>query len=74
MARITDEEAKKRRLSDQNNNRVKKYYEIHRLITFGAKIDEEKYHEITTALKDSGITQKQFIEDAIDEFLKKTRN
>lgn len=70
MARLSKEEQKAKHLSDLNKARLQRFYENHKLITFGAKLDEEKYREITEALKKRGITQKQFLENAIDQFLK----
>ena len=64
-------EEKKQHLNKLNNARVQRYYGAHKLITFGAKIEESKYREIKGKLKETGTTQRQFIEEAIDEFLKR---
>lgn len=70
MSRITNEEAKKRHLSELNKARVKRYKESHPVKQFKADISVDKYNEIDAALKERGITKKQFLENAIDQFLK----
>lgn len=70
MARISKEEQKAKHLSELNVARVKKYYENHPIRHFDVVLDIERYEKINTALKEQGITKKQFLEDAIDRFLK----
>lgn len=72
MARLSKEEQKAKHLNDLNAIRVKRYRENHsgEYKTFKAEIDIEQYNKIDIELKEQGITKKQFLEDAIDKFLK----
>lgn len=56
--------------NERARERVKQYRERHQLKTFAVKLEQEKYERITSKLKERGITQKQFVESAIDKFLK----
>lgn len=72
MGRLSNEEAKKKHVRELTTARVKRFYENQNLKMFSARISEERYKEITDILKERGITQKQFIENAIDQFLKES--
>ena len=68
---MTKEEKRKKHLSDLNKARVKRFREKHadEYKRIGAELPIDIYHKFTTKLKEQGITQKQFIENAIDKFL-----
>jgi len=74
MGRLTNEEAKRKHLSELNVARRKRYVELHGTKQFKVELSGERFEQIDKTLQERGITKKQFIEDAIDEFLKKTRN
>lgn len=75
MGRPTSEEAKKRRIREQTNIRAKRFREKHIGETkrFYVDLENERFDLINGKLKEQGITKKQFLEEAIDRFLKETK-
>ena len=59
------------RLADNEKAKVrqKKYRERHQLVKFGADIPRELYDKTIAKLKQYDVTQKEFIENAIVNFL-----
>lgn len=72
MARLSKEEQKAKHLSELNRTRLQRYRENHEgeFKTLKAEISSELYNKIDKALAEQGITKKQFLENAIDQFLK----
>lgn len=70
MARLSKEEQKAKHLSELNVARRKRYVELHGMKQFKVELTGERFDEIDNALKEKGITKKQFLENAIDQFLK----
>ena len=71
MGRLTNEEAKRKHLSELNVARVKRFREKNPIKHFDVVLDPVRYEQISSALAEKGITKKQFVEDAIDRFLNK---
>ena len=69
MGRPTNEEAKKKHLSELNIARVNRYFETHEMQKFSATLTKERYDQIDKALRENGMTKKEFIENAIDQYL-----
>ena len=67
---MTDAEKKLEHIKELGRIRNKRFIENHKLVSFCVKLTGERYEQLTNALKDKGITQKQFVEDAIDRLLK----
>lgn len=70
MARLSKEEQKAKHLSELNVARVKRFREKNPIKHFDVVLSYERYDEINNALKERGITKTQFLENAIDQFLK----
>ena len=72
MARISKEEQRAKHLNELNRTRLQRYRENHagEIKTLKAEISVELYDKVDAALKEQGITKKEFIENAIDQFLK----
>ncbi len=70
MARLSKEEQKAKHLSELNVARVKRFREKNPIKHFDVVLSYERYDEINNALKEKGITKTQFLENAIDQFLK----
>lgn len=70
MARLSKEEQKAKHLSELNVARRKRYVELHGMKQFKVELTGERFDEIDNALKERGITKKQFLENAIEQFLK----
>lgn len=70
MARLSKEEQKAKHLSELNVARVKRFREKNPIKHFDVVLSYERYGEINNALKEKGITKTQFLENAIDQFLK----
>lgn len=70
MSRITNAEQKLRHLTELNTARRKKYVELHGMKRFNAELTGERIEQLNKALAECGITKKQFLENAIDQFLK----
>jgi len=67
---MNKEEKKQKHLRELNTARVRRFLNKHPMKHFDVLLKLERYNEIDTALKKAGITKKQFIENAIDDFLK----
>lgn len=70
MARLSKEEQKAKHLSELNVARVRRFREKNPIKHFDVVLSYERYDQINNALKEHGITKTQFIENAIDQFLK----
>jgi hypothetical protein len=70
MARLSKEEQKAKHLSELNVARVKRFREKNPIKHFDVVLSYERYDEINNALKEKGITKTQFLENAIEQFLK----
>lgn len=70
MGRLTNEEAKRKHLSELNVARVRRFREKNPIKHFDVVLSYERYEQIDSALKEHGITKTQFLENAIDQFLK----
>lgn len=57
------------RIRENQRRGAKKYRETHQLKRVGADITKEKYELFVEKLVKKNMTQKQFIENAIDKFL-----
>ena len=70
MARISKEEQKRKHEIELVNARVKKYHENHNIKRFASLVDGELLVKLNNALCERGLNKRQFLEDAIDQFLK----
>lgn len=70
MARLSKEEERARHLSELNVARVKRFREKNPIKHFDVVLSYERYNQINSALQEEGITKTQFLENAIDQFLK----
>lgn len=70
MGRPTNEEAKRRRNIEKQVIWNKNYKEKYNLKQIKFEVTKEKYDAFDQKLAESGLTKKQFFENAIDEFLK----
>lgn len=70
MARLSKEEQKAKHLSELNVARVRRFREKNPIKHFDVVLSYERYDQINNALKEHGITKTQFLENAIDQFLK----
>lgn len=64
------EEEKHKHKAELNRARVKKYLEKHPKKNFKVLLEPERFDELTEALEERNTTKKQFLEQAIDRFLK----
>ncbi len=66
---MTDAEKKLAKIMEQNRLGTQRYRERHKIRAVRADITQERYDLLISKLKEKGLTQKQFIENAIDKFL-----
>lgn len=70
MARQSNAEQELKRIKKLASERQKRYAAAHDLAQFKVALTRERFDEIDLALKKANITKKQFLESAIDNFLK----
>lgn len=70
MARLSKEEEKRRHTIELQVERNRRYREKYGLKQIKFEVPQEKYDAFDEKLAVLGMTKKQFLEDAIDRFLK----
>lgn len=69
MARLSKEEEKRRHAIELQVERNKRYKEKYGLKQIKFEVSQEKYNAFDQKLAEQGMTKKQFLENAIDQFL-----
>ena len=70
MARLSKEEQKAKHVLELQVARNKRYKEKHGLKQIKFEVTQDKYDLFDSKLAEKGLTKKQFLENAIDQFLK----
>lgn len=70
MARLSKEEAKRRRNIEKQVIWNRNYKEKNNLKQIKFEVTQDKYDLFDSKLAEKGLTKKQFLENAIDQFLK----
>ena len=69
MARLSKEEAKRRRNIEKQVIWNRNYKEKNNLKQIKFEVTQDKYDLFDSKLAEKGLTKKQFLENAIDQFL-----
>lgn len=62
--------AQKKHEAELLSKRIKRYHENHNIRRFASLIDGELLDALNNKLKEKGINKRQFLEDAVERFLK----